>query len=192
MTDKLLMREIENAIKVLENGGIILYPTDTIWGIGCDATNKIAIEKIYHIKKREKNKSMIVLLDDIENLKNYVNNIPSSAYDLIKNTERPLTIIYPNAKNLAENVIAADGSIAIRIPNNEFCTKLIRAFGKPIVSTSANFSGEPSAVNFEKILPTLLPQMDYIVQIYHHQMIEAKPSRIIKLNVDGGFVVIRD
>ncbi len=184
--------EIENALKVLKNGGVILYPTDTIWGIGCDATNEYAVEKIYHIKRREKNKSMIVLLDSTKQLENYVSNVPPIAYELIATAERPTTIIYPEAKNIAKNAIAADGSIAIRIPNNEFCIQLIKAFGKPIVSTSANFSGEPSAVSFEKIPTTLLPQMDYVVQLNHNQIIDTEPSRIIKLNSDGSFVIIRD
>ncbi|MFZ4739581.1 MAG: L-threonylcarbamoyladenylate synthase [Bacteroidales bacterium] len=192
MNDNLILKEVENAIKVLEKGGVILYPTDTIWGIGCDATNKFAVEKIFHIKRREKNKSMIVLLDSIDQLYNYVNNIPSIAYEMIAKAERPITIIYPEAKNLAENIIASDGSIAIRIPDNKFCHQLIKIYGKPIISTSANFSGEPSAVNFINISVNLLSQMDYIVQLNQNIIIETKPSRIVKLNSNGSFIVIRE
>lgn len=192
MSDNLILKEVENAIKVLEKGGVILYPTDTIWGIGCDATNKFAVEKIYHIKRREKNKSMIVLLDSIDQLNNYVNNIPSIAYEMIAKAERPITIIYPEAKNLAENIIASDGSIAIRIPDNKFCQQLIKIYGKPIISTSANFSGEPSAVNFINISVNLLSQMDYIVQLNQNIIIQTKPSRIVKLNSNGSFIVIRE
>jgi L-threonylcarbamoyladenylate synthase len=192
MSDNLILKEVENAIKVIGKGGVILYPTDTIWGIGCDATNKFAVEKIYHIKRREKNKSMIVLLDSIDQLYNYVNNIPSIAYEMIAKAERPITIIYPEAKNLAENIIASDGSVAIRISDNKFCHQLIKIYGKPIISTSANFSGEPSAVNFINISVNLLSQMDYIVQLNQNIIIETKPSRIVKLNSNGSFIVIRE
>ena len=184
--------EIENAVKVLQSGGIILYPTDTIWGIGCDATNETAVEKIYHIKKREKNKSMIVLLDSYEQLKNYINDIPLIAYDLQSKSDRPVTFIYPSAKNLAKNILATDGSIAIRIPKKEFCNQLIKTFGKPIVSTSVNLSGEPSAMSFGKISFEILSQMDYIVQLYQDQILDTKSSRIIKLIEDGTFVIIRE
>ncbi|NVN94953.1 MAG: threonylcarbamoyl-AMP synthase [Bacteroidetes bacterium] len=192
MDDNSLNKDVKNAIKVLEKGGVILYPTDTIWGIGCDATNRLAVEKIYRIKKREQNKSMIVLLDNMVHLSSYLENIPSIAYEMLLKADCPLTIIYPEAKNLAENVIAFDGSIAIRIPDNEFCQKLIRTFGKPIVSTSANFSGEPSAISFDNISANILSQMDYIVQFNQNQIIKTKPSRIVKLNKDVGFVVIRE
>ncbi len=183
--------EIENAVNVLKNGGVLLYPTDTIWGIGCDATNFDAVEKIYQIKKREKNKSMIVLMDGIEQLIKYVKHVPFAAIDLHTKTERPVTIIYPSAINLAKNLIAEDGSIAIRIPNNEFCNQLIKVLGKPLVSTSANFSGEPSAISFGNISTDLLLKVDYIVQLYHNQILETKPSRIIKLNIDGSTQIIR-
>ena len=135
---------------------------------------------------------MIVLLDSVEQLKNYINNIPSIAYEMLATTERPITIIYPEAKNLAKNVIATDGSIAIRIPDNKFCHQLIKTYGKPIVSTSANFSGEPSAISFANISVNLLSQMDYVVQLNQNKIIETKPSRIVKLNSDGSFIVIRE
>jgi len=142
--------EIEQCLKVLRNGGTILYPTDTIWGIGCDATNSKAVNKIYRLKKRVESKSLIILLDTPEKIKNYVTQVPEIALDLLENIDRPLTIIYPGAKNLAKNVIAEDNSIAIRIVKNEFCRKLIHEFDKPIVSSSANISGEPSPLVFKK------------------------------------------
>src|SRR5271157_3173642 len=133
--------EIKKCVEVLKKDGTILYPTDTIWGIGCDATSQKAVEKIYHLKKRVESKSLIILLADMKEISNYVETIPEIARDLMKNVDRPLTIIYPNAKNLAKNVIAEDNSIAIRIVKNEFCKNLIRTFGKPIISSSANYSG---------------------------------------------------
>ena len=185
-------KDIENAVKVLEKGGVILYPTDTIWGIGCDATNTQAVEKVFNIKGREKNKSLIVLMSSITQLKKYVRNIPIIANELIADSKRPTTIIYSGGMNLAENAIAADGSIAIRIPDNEFCIQLIEAFGKPIVSTSANFSGEALAEHFNEIPTALLLQMDYIVQFNQHQINNHLPSRIIKLETNGSFVILRE
>ncbi len=183
-------REIENAIKILEKGGTILYPTDTIWGLGCDATNSKAVNKIYTIKKRDKSKSLIILLDSIDNLKNYIKDIPDITYDLIGNIDRPLTIIYPSAINIAPNVLAGDGSVGIRIVNNGFCKELIRKFGKPIVSTSANFSGDPTAISFNNIKDTLKSKVDYTVGIYKNQ-VNLVPSQIIKLTDDNSFKVLR-
>ncbi|MFZ4411880.1 MAG: L-threonylcarbamoyladenylate synthase [Bacteroidales bacterium] len=185
-------KDIENAVLVLEKGGVILYPTDTVWGIGCDATNAQAVEKVFKIKGREKNKSLIVLMSNLGQLKKYVRNIPIIANELIADSKRPTTIIYSEAINLAENAIAADGSIAIRIPDNEFCIQLIEAFGKPIVSTSANFSGEALSEHFNEIPPALMLQMDYIVQFNQDQINNHLPSRIIKLETNGSFVIIRE
>ena len=185
-------KDIENAVRVLEKGGVILYPTDTVWGIGCDATNAQAVEKVFKIKGREKNKSLIVLMSNLGQLKKYVRNIPIIANELIADSKRPTTIIYSEAMHLAENAIAADGSIAIRIPDNEFCIQLIEVFGKPIVSTSANFSGEALAEHFNEIPPALMLQMDYIVQFNQDQINNHLPSRIIKLETNGSFVIIRE
>ncbi len=185
-------KDIENTVKALEEGGVVLYPTDTIWGIGCDATNSQAVEKVFNIKGREKNKSLIVLMSGLTQLKKYVRNIPIIAYNLIADSKRPTTIIYSEAVNLAENAIAADGSIAIRIPDNEFCIQLIEAFGKPIVSTSANFSGEALAKSFNEIPTDLLLKMDYIVQFNQLQINNQQASRIIKLNTNGSFIIIRE
>ena len=183
--------EIKKCVEVLEKGGIILYPTDTIWGIGCDATSEKAVEKIYHLKKRVESKSLIILLADMKEISKYMKTFPDIARDLMKNVERPLTIIYPNAQNLAKNVTAKDNSIAIRIVKNEFCKKMIRAFGKPIVSSSANISDEPAPMVFKCISKEILDHVDYVVPLYQDVLQEVKPSRIIKLKENGEFHVIR-
>jgi L-threonylcarbamoyladenylate synthase len=183
--------EIKKCLEVLRKGGTILYPTDTIWGIGCDATKPKAVEKIYRIKKRVESKSLIVLLDDAAKLSSYVKIVPDIARDLIRNIDKPVTIIYPDAINLAKNVIADDGSIAIRIVKNKFCQELIREFGKPIVSSSANISGEPAPSVFKKISHEIIRNVDYIVNLYQDDLQDMKPSRIIRLSKDGTFEVIR-
>lgn len=186
-----LEQEINNTLKVLKKGGTILYPTDTIWGIGCDATNYKAVEKIYKIKKRNQEKSLIVLIDEQEKLNDYVENVPEILYDLIDSIDTPLTVIYPNAKNLSNNVIAKDNTIGIRITKDFFCKKLIKLFGKPIISTSANFSGKESPIYFNKISKDIINQVDYVVDLYHDKIKEIKSSTIIKLNENGEFYVIR-
>jgi len=184
-------QEIQKCLEVLKNGGTILYPTDTVWGIGCDATNRKAVNKIYHMKRRMESKSLIILLDDPLKLINYVRTIPDIAWDLMENVDSPLTIIYPDAQNLAKYVIAEDNSIAIRITKNEFCARLIHDFGKPIVSSSANISGEPSPLVFKKISPEITGNVDYVVNLYQDQFQEVKPSRIIKIKANGEFQIIR-
>lgn len=191
MDKKKLEQEINNTLEVLNKNGIILYPTDTIWGIGCDATNYKAVEKINKIKKRTKDKNFIVLIDDIKKLNNYVENIPEILYDLIESIDTPLTIIYPYAKNLTKNVIAKDNSIGIRITKDVFCKKLIQLFGKPIISTSANISGEENPIYFNKISKDIINSVDYVVDLFHDRIKEIKPSTIIKLKVNGEFSVIR-
>jgi L-threonylcarbamoyladenylate synthase len=183
--------EIQNCLDVLKKGGTILYPTDTIWGIGCDATNQKAVEKIYRLKKRTDSKSMIILLADPTDIQDYVKTVPAIALDLMKQVERPLTIIYPNAKNLARNVIAEDHSIAIRIVRNAFCIELLQAFGKPIVSSSANISGEPSPLVFKCVSQEIKDKVNYVVNLDQDLLQEVKPSRIIKLFENGEFKVIR-
>ena len=183
--------EIKNCVEVLRSGGTILNPTDTIWGIGCDATNASAVDKVYFLKKRMESKSLIILLDDPGKLPEYAENIPEIAWDLLKNIDTPLTIIYPNAKNLAKNVIAGDNSIAIRIVKDEFCKKLIEAFGKPVVSTSANVSGESTPLNFRDISREIKDHVDYIVKYSRDHLTALKPSRIIKLKENGEFKIIR-
>jgi L-threonylcarbamoyladenylate synthase len=184
-------QELNKCLTILQNGGTILYPTDTIWGIGCDATNPGAVEKVYRLKQRMERKSLIILLDEAVRIRDYVAFIPEIAWDLLKSMDTPLTIIYPEAKNLAENVVAEDGSVAIRIVNNEFCRNLIRAFGKPIVSTSANISGENPPVGFRTVAMEIIKGVDYVVDESLDEIHALKASRIIKLNKNGEFQVIR-
>ena len=187
----MLKNEVNKALEVLKSGGIILYPTDTIWGIGCDATNSVAVEKIIKIKKRAANKSFIVLLDTDNKLQSYVSEVPEIAYDLIEYAEKPMTIIYSGAKNLAENVINPDGSVGIRIVKHDFCNELIQRFRKPIISTSANISGDVLPKNFQSINPELLDLVDYVVD-WEQEIIEPKsPSTIMKLETGGKFEFIR-
>lgn len=183
--------EIIKCLEVLKKGGTILYPTDTIWGIGCDATNKNSVDKIYRIKKRPESKNLIILVDDEEMLKTYVKSIPDIAWDLIANVERPLTIIYPKAQNLPENLIGLDDSIAVRLVKNDFCRKLIHEFRKPIVSSSANISGENSPMIFKNISKEIRDSVDYVVNFYQDQVQEMRPSTIIKLFENGEFQIIR-
>lgn len=183
--------EIEKALEVLKAGGIILYPTDTIWGIGCDATNPDAVEKIFKLKGRDAKKSLIILLDTENKLEGYVHDVPPIAYDLIEYAENPLTIIYSGAKNLAANVIHEDGSIGIRIVKHQFCQALIQRFRKPIVSTSANISGQPTPSNFSEISDKISGGVDYVVNLEQDDSTPKKPSTIMKLAPDGQFTFIR-
>src|SRR4249920_3111805 len=158
-----IKEEVLKSVEVLKSGGTILYPTDTIWGIGCDATNEEAVKKIFAIKKREESKSLIVLLDAPEKLNKYVREVPAQAWDLVEYSEKPLTIVYSGAMQVARNIISNDGTVAIRIVKNNFCIALLRKFGKPIVSTSANVSGEETPLSFNSIPGTILSQVDYVV-----------------------------
>ncbi len=182
---------VDETCKVLENGGTILYPTDTIWGIGCNACDKNAISKIYDIKHRDSSKSMLILVDSIEMMKNYTESIPEIAEQLIEAADRPLTIIYPKAKNLPQNLVAADGSIGIRIVNDDFCRLVIKQFGKPIVSTSANLSGTNPPLGYCDIANELKMNVDYIVPLRLDELSKNKNSDIIKVTNDGNIQVIR-
>lgn len=183
--------DIRRCLEVLKKGGTILYPTDTIWGIGCDATNPKAVEKIYRIKKRMESKSLIILVEDAERLKRHTGEIPEIAWDLLGNVDTPLTVIYPEARNLAKNVIAPDGSIAIRIVSSPFCRDLIKKFGNPIVSTSANISGQSSPTMFKHISEEIKNSVDYVVGIQQNELHEMKPSTIARLKPDGEFEIVR-
>lgn len=187
----MLKQEIEKALTVLKNGGVILYPTDTVWGLGCDATNEEAVSKINQIKGRAEDKSFIILLDNDNKLQSYVNEVPEVAYDLIEYAESPLTIIFFNAKNLARNVINSDGSVGIRIVNHDFCTQLIQRFRKPITSTSANISGQPAPAIFDEINPEILEAVDYVVDWEQEIRERKRPSTIMKLATGGQFSFIR-
>ncbi len=183
--------DINSALETLRSGGLILYPTDTIWGIGCDANNPDAVEKIFALKGRDKGKSMIILLGNDNQLSSYVREVPEVAYELIEATDKPLTIIYSNAKNLAENVVADDGSIGIRIVNHPFCEQLLQRFRKPIVSTSANISGDPSARNFSEISEEIINGVDYVVKFGQQELANGTASTIMKLDPSGKFEFIR-
>ena len=183
--------DLKKAVEILKSGGIILYPTDTIWGIGCDATNSEAVKRIYDIKKREDSKSMLVLMENPALLDRYVNDVPEIAWDLVEITTTPLTVIYPNAKNLAQNLIAEDGSIGIRFTKEKFTTQLLQRFRRPLVSTSANISGENSPAFFDEISEEIITKVDYVVEYRQDDTTPAKPSSIIKLGPGGQIDIIR-
>lgn len=186
-----MIEDIKSALEVLKKGGIILYPTDTIWGIGCDATNFEAVKKIYNLKKREDSKSMLVLIDSETRLSQYITEVPEIAWQLIEVSTEPMTIIYPEAKNLANNLIAEDGSIGIRITKEEFANSLLQKFRKPIVSTSANISGEKSPSFFDEITDEIKNSVDYIVKYRQSDRTIKKASSIIKLGKKNEIEIIR-
>ncbi|MCY1523201.1 Threonylcarbamoyl-AMP synthase [compost metagenome] len=183
--------EIHNALTALKSGGIILYPTDTVWGLGCDATNEEAVAKLNEIKGRAADKSLIILLDNDNQLQSYVKEIPDVAYELIEYAENPLTIIFSEAKNLAKGVINANGSVGIRVVKHDFCNQLIQRFRKPIVSTSANISGQPTPQYYDEIAPEIIEAVDYVVDLEQELHEVRKPSTIIKLGPSGQFEFIR-
>jgi L-threonylcarbamoyladenylate synthase len=183
--------EIQNACEVLKKGGIILYPTDTVWGIGCDATNSEAVEKVFHLKKRSDTKSLICLVNDFKMLEQYVQHVPDVAYDILKYANRPTTIIYDDPIRVAENIIADDNSLAIRVVKDAFCEQLIRKLHRPLVSTSANISGEATPFSFQEISSQILEGVDYVVNL-HRTKKSGTPSAIIKLKNDGTVQVIRE
>ena len=184
-------QDIEECLKVLHSGGLILYPTDTVWGIGCDACNENAVAKVYKLKNRNEQKSMIILLSDEKDILKYTDQQFPFVYDYVKESRKPVTVIYNKAINLAANLINTDGSIAIRIIKDEFCKKLIQAFGKPIVSTSSNISGYPAPGVFADIDIKIKQAVDYTVQHRQDDLEPAEPSTVIKLNADGSYTVIR-
>ena len=185
--------DLQAALKVLREGGVILYPTDTVWGIGCDATNADAVARVYEIKKRVDSKAMLVLLDGAGKLQGYVENVPETAWMLLEATEgqRPMTIIYPKAKNLAPNLLAEDGSVGIRITSEPFTKALCEQLRHPIVSTSANISGEPAAKTFKEISQELLETVDYVCQFRRNDTTTYKPSSIIKIDEKERITIIR-
>ena len=172
-------------------GGLILYPTDTIWGIGCDATNEEAVRKVYALKRRSDHKAMLLLMDSSAKLNYYMQEVPDVAWDLIELADSPLTVIYSGARNVAPNLLAEDGSVGIRITQEEFSHKLCERFRKPLVSTSANVSGAPSPANFSEISETIKSGVDYIVRYRQEDLSKAAPSHIIKLGAGGLVKIIR-
>lgn len=184
--------DIKQAFDVLVAGGLILYPTDTIWGIGCDATNEDAVRKVYELKKRIDSKALITLLDNPVKLDYYISDVPEIAWDLIELTDKPLTIIYEGARNVASNLIAEDGSLGIRITKEKFSQTLCQRFRKAIVSTSANISGKPSPQSFIDISEEIKSGVDYIVKYRQSERSDSKPSSIIKLGSSGQIQIIRE
>lgn len=176
----------------MNEGGVILYPTDTIWGIGCDATNEEAVRRVYEIKQRSDSKAMLVLVDSAVKVDFYVQDVPEVAWDLIEVADKPLTIIYSGARNLPPNLLAEDGSVGIRVTNEEFSKRLCQQFRKAVVSTSANISGQPSPANFSEITEGLKSMVDYIVRYRQDETGHPKPSSIIKLDKGGVIKIIRE
>ena len=190
--DNTFGEDLRQAVEVLRRGGLILYPTDTVWGIGCDATNAEAVKRVYEIKQRADSKALIVLTDSEPKVEYYVSEVPETAWQLLDVAVKPLTIIYPGARNLAPNLLAEDGSIAIRITHEAFSKELCRRFRKAIVSTSANISGQPSPHNFAEVSDEIKAAVDYIVEARRDETKEAVPSSIIKLESDGSIKIIRE
>ncbi len=186
-----MQEDIKKALEVLKSGGIILYPTDTIWGIGCDATNPEAVKRIYDLKKRADSKSMLVLMENPALLDRYVSEVPEVAWDLVEISTTPLTVIYPHAKNLAANLLAEDGSIGIRFTKEAFTSRLLQRFRRPLVSTSANVSGEKSPTFFDEISDEIKNAVDYVVEYRQNDRTPAQPSSIIKLGPGGQIEIIR-
>jgi L-threonylcarbamoyladenylate synthase len=187
---KLMQIEINKALKTLQEGGLILYPTDTVWGIGCDATNFDAVKKIYALKQRAESKSMICLVSDFNMLRDYVPVIPEIIHDTLKNAKKPTTVIYNHPVKISKNLIATDDTLAIRIVEVPFCNELIKKFNKPIVSTSANISTLETPKSFKEIHEDILKGVDYVVNL-HREKKSATPSMIIKLIEDGTIDIIR-
>lgn len=186
-----MIEELKKAQEVLYQGGLILYPTDTIWGIGCDATNEEAVKRVYELKKRVDNKAMLILVDNPAKLQFYVREVPEVAWELMELSEKPITIIYPGARNLAPNLLAEDGSIGIRLTKEAFSRGLCERFRKAIVSTSANVSGAPSPRTFSEIGSEILNGVDYVVNFRQQEKAVSTPSSIIKLGMSGQIQIIR-
>lgn len=187
-----MIEDIKKACQVMKEGGVILYPTDTVWGIGCDATNEDAVRRVYEIKQRQDSKAMLVLVDSSVKVDFYVRDVPDVAWDLIDLADKPLTVIYSGARNLAANLLAEDGSVGIRVTGEEFSKRLCQQFRKAVVSTSANISGQPSPKNFGEISEEIKSAVDYIVGYRQEETNNPKPSSIIKLGKGGVIKIIRE
>ncbi|MBF0695247.1 MAG: threonylcarbamoyl-AMP synthase [Flavobacterium sp.] len=186
----MISQEIHNAYEVIKEGGIILYPTDTIWGIGCDATNEAAIQKIFALKKRSEAKSMIVLMNGEKMMYNVFHEIPDVAWQILDFSEKPTTLILDKPKNIAKSLIAEDNSLGVRLVKEPFCFKLMERMKKPLVSTSANISGMPSPASFSEISKEIIDGVDYVVNL-DRERVGGKPSAIIKLTLDSQVKIIR-
>lgn len=184
--------DIKQALEVLQNGGVILYPTDTVWGLGCDATNAEAVAKVYAIKRRAESKSMIVLFDCVQRIAGYLDKVPDVAYDMMELSDKPLTLVLDGAKNMAPNLIADDGTIGVRVTSEQFSQQLCARFKRPIVSTSANISGEPAPAIFAEITDEIVNAADYVVGYRRDDTSRSKPSSIVRLSSNGNVKIIRE
>lgn len=187
-----MKEEIARAVRILREGGLLLYPTDTVWGIGCDATNAEAVDRIYSLKRSANKKSMIVLAPDIDSVGLYVDHAPAVAWELLEMATTPLTLILPGAARIAENLVPEEGTIGIRVPDHEFCRQLLRRFGRPIVSTSANISGCPAPTTFDEISAEIRDGVDMIADRRFEGKPTRRPSSIIALDSTGGVRIIRE
>lgn len=191
MTQKEIAEDIRQAVQTLRQGGLILYPTDTIWGIGCDASNAEAVRRVYELKQRQDSKALICLVDNPDRVQRYFRQVPDVAWDLIDFAERPLTLILDGAVGLPDSLVAEDGSLGIRVTKENISHELCYRFQKAVVSTSANISGEPSPANFSEIDPRIVAGVDYVMKSRQNDTSKAKPSQIIKLKADGQVTVLR-
>lgn len=186
-----LVQDIQNAVAALRKGGVILYPTDTVWGIGCDATDSVAVRRVFEIKHRADSKALITLVADVNEIGHHTAVAPARAQEIISETDRPTTVVYPSGRGLATELLADDGSVGMRVTTEEVSAELCHAFGRPLVSTSANISGEPAPAIFAEITPEILGAVDYVMTSRRDDSSRALPSRIIKINDDGSVTVIR-
>lgn len=186
-----MQKAVEQCVDVLRAGGIILYPTDTVWGIGCDATNEEAVAKVYALKRSEEKHSMLCLMRDADMVVRYVNKAPGIAFEVMELTDKPLTAILPGAVGVAQNLVPETGTLGVRIPQHDFCQALLRKFGKPIVSTSANISGEPAAKRLKDVSEEILSGVDYVVHPRFEGKPTLKPSSIIAFGEGNEVEVIR-
>jgi L-threonylcarbamoyladenylate synthase len=183
--------DIEQCLRILQQGGLILYPTDTIWGIGCDATREDAVDRIFALKQRPETKSLIVLMADQREILRYVSQLDLRVFDFLQTIAKPTTVIYPGAVHLASNLMAEDGSIGIRLVEDPFCLQLIKRFRKPIVSTSANLSGQPAPSIFQEVPRAIREGVDYVVSYRQDNQVPREPSAVVKMNADGTVTCIR-
>lgn len=182
---------IDQVVELLKKGGIILYPTDTVWGIGCDATNPDAVAKIYALKQRSESKSMIVLMDSLDRVSLFFNDLPSVTYELMELSDKPLTLILDNPKRIALNLVAEDDTLGVRVTTHEFCNAICKKLARPLVSTSANISGDPTPMKFEEINPDIIAGVDMVIDRHYQKGATGKPSSIIKLSKDRSIQIIR-
>lgn len=187
-----IQEEVDRAVAVLRAGGLILYPTDTVWGLGCDATNADAVEKIYRLKGSVNKKSMLVLCASADMIVRYVNRAPGIAFEVMELATSPLTLILPGAAGLAPNLVPEEGTLGVRVPDHEFCRRMLRAFGRPVVSTSANLAGEPAAVSLADTVRELVEGVDFVVNPRFEGKPTRKPSSIVAFDEDGAVRIIRE